>query len=134
MFSRGSETRCSLCKITLFFGSPFSENVCLFTIIIEKNMMRQLQNQSFIPDENTCGTKILSLNFDFDFEFGHYFLGGDIGRKMFLIFLFSIDFDFDQNKDKLILPSLVNTDVQNEMTKQSSSICTGQGPNTLRKY
>ena len=40
-------------------------------IIIEKNSVRQVQKQSFIPNEKTCGTKILGLNFDFDFEFGH---------------------------------------------------------------
>ena len=38
-------------------------------IIIEKNSVRQVQKQSFIPNKKTCGTKILGLNFVFDF--GH---------------------------------------------------------------
>ena len=38
-------------------------------IIIEKNSVKQVQKHSFTPDEKTCGTKILGLNFDFDFIF-----------------------------------------------------------------
>ena len=50
------------------------QRVLMFVyIIIEKNSVRQVQKQSFIPNEKTCGTKISGLNFDddFDFEFGH---------------------------------------------------------------
>ena len=41
------------------------QRVLMFVyIIIEKNSVRQVQKQSFIPDEQTCGTKLLGLNFD----------------------------------------------------------------------
>ena len=53
-------------------------------IIIEKNSVRQVQKQSFIPNEKTCGTKILGLNFDFDFE----------NQLILIVKSISIDFEF----------------------------------------
>ena len=69
-------------------------------IIIEKNSVRQVQKQSFIPNEKTCGTKLLGLNFDFDFQNQLililsldiwrkkiFILISDLGRKMILILI-----------------------------------------------
>ena len=64
------------------------QRVLMFVyIIIEKNSVRQVQKQSFIPNEKTCGTKILGLNF-FDFQNKkQLILILDIWRKMILILI-----------------------------------------------
>ena len=62
------------------------QRVLMFVyIIIEKNSVRQVQKQRFIPNEKICGTTILGLNFDFQ-------------NQLILILILkskSIDFDFD---------------------------------------
>ena len=65
------------------------QRVLMFVyIIIEKNSVKQVQKQSFVPNEKTCGTKILGLNFDFDFQNqNQLILSLDIWRKMILILI-----------------------------------------------